>query len=130
MRLPAVVARHKLPTALAIIILAPIVVFTLWSTITLHFSYATGNRAGFLQKISQRGWLCKTWEGELQLTAIPGAAPEKFYFTVRSDSIAGELSKHAGEHVVLNYAQHVGVPSSCYGDTEYYVTGVRAVAGP
>ena len=130
MRLPAVVARHKLPTALALVIITPIVVFTLWTVIALNYSYSKGHRAGFLQKISKRGWLCKTWEGELQLTAIPGAAPEKFLFTVRSDSIAAELDKHAGEHVVLDYAQHVGVPGSCFGDTEYFVTGVRAVTGP
>jgi hypothetical protein len=130
MPLPAFVARHKLPTALTLIILLPVIVFTVWLVITLNYTYSKGERAGFLQKISQRGWLCKTWEGEMQLTAIPGAAPEKFLFTVRSDSLANELNKHAGEHVVLNYAQHVGIPGSCFGDTEYFITGIRAVSTP
>jgi hypothetical protein len=98
--------------------------------ITLHFTYSSGERAGFLQKVSRRGWICKTWEGELQLTAIPGAAPEKFVFSVRSDSVAKALNAFSGQHVVVDYAQHVGVPTTCFGDTEYYVTGVRAVAGP
>lgn len=130
MRLPAVVARHKFPTVLALAVAAPIVSFAIWALITLNYTYSQGERAGLLQKISQRGWLCKTWEGELQLNALPGLVPEKFLFSVRSDSIAGELNKHAGERVVLNYAQHKGVPGSCFGDTEYFVTGIRAVAAP
>ena len=90
----------------------------------------TGERAGILQKISRRGWVCKTWEGELQMTALPGATPEKFLFTVRSDSVAAELNRVAGQRVVLNYKQHVGVPGSCFGDTQYYIVGREACSAP
>ena len=128
--IPAPIRRHPLVTSLSFVILAPIIVVALWTTITLHYTYSSGERAGFLQKISKKGWICKTWEGELQLVAIPGAAPEKFIFSTRSDSIADLLNKMNGQHVVLNYDQHVHVPSSCFGDTEYFVTGVRAVTGP
>jgi len=128
MRFPAVIARHKLVSALILIIAGPIVISTLWTFIALNFSYSKGQRAGILQKVSQRGWVCKTWEGELQLTAMPGATPEKFLFSIRSDSVAGELAKRAGQRVVLDYAQHRGVPGSCFGDTEYFVTGIRAVS--
>lgn len=128
MHTPGFIRNHKLATSLATIIVLPIVVFTLWATITLSYTYSSGSRAGFLQKLSKRGWLCKTWEGEMQLTAIPGAAPEKFIFSVRSDSIAEELNKRLGQHVDVTYAQHKGVPSSCFGDTEYFVTAVRGVA--
>ena len=82
------IKRHPLATTLTTIIVLPALVFTVWAFITLNYTYSSGERAGFLQKLSKRGWLCKTWEGELQLTAIPGAAPEKFYFTIRSDSLA------------------------------------------
>lgn len=127
MPVPALVRNHKLATVLAVVILLPVIVFALWMTIALNFSYASGERAGYLQKLSRKGWLCKTWEGELQQTAIPGAAPEKFIFSVRSDSIATELNKYQGQHVSVHYQQHKGVPTSCFGDTEYFVTGVRAV---
>src|SRR5690349_10991651 len=130
MPLRAVVRRHWIATSLAFVILTPIVIFTLWATIALHSSYSKGYRAGILQKFSKRGWLCKTWEGELQLTAIPGAAPEKFVFSARSDSIAAELSRLSGQHVVLTYEQHKGVPTSCFGDTEYFITDVRASPSP
>lgn len=126
----AFIKRHPLPVVLSVLVGLPVVVITLWTVISLGYSYSSGERAGFLQKLSKRGWLCKTWEGELQLTAIPGAAPEKFYFSVRSDSLAGELNKLAGQHVVLDYKQHVGVPTSCFGDTQYFVSGVRKVGGP
>ena len=124
------IKRHPLATTLTTIIVLPAVVFTVWALITLNYTYSSGERAGFLQKLSKRGWLCKTWEGELQLTAIPGAAPDKFFFTIRSDSLADVANKLAGQHVVLDYKQHVGVPTSCFGDTQYFVVGVRTVGAP
>src|SRR5438552_7816612 len=127
MPLPAVLSRHRLAAVLTLVIAAPVIIFTLWAVITLNFSYSKGERAGFLQKISHRGWLCKTWEGELQLSAIPGSVPEVFKFTTRSDSVAAELNRLNGQRVVLNYQQHKGVPTSCFGDTEYFITGVRPV---
>jgi len=130
MPLRAFVRRHWIASALTFVIVTPIVIVTLWATIALHYSYSKGTRAGILQKFSQRGWLCKTWEGELQMTAIPGAAPEKFVFSARSDSIAAELSRLSGQHVVLTYEQHKGVPTSCFGDTEYFIIDVRASPTP
>jgi hypothetical protein len=118
---------HWLATAVTLIVGIPIIVFLLWSTITLHYVYSRGTRAGYLQKFSRKGWLCKTWEGELQVTPVPGTVPEKFVFSARSDSIADLLNRYSGDRVVLTYEQHKGVPSSCFGDTEYYVVGVRPV---
>src|SRR5690242_9314770 len=102
--LPGAVRRHWIVSTLSLLILTPILVFFIWTEIALHYTYSSGERAGYLQKISKKGWLCKTWEGEMQLTAIPGSVPEKFIFTVRSDSIAEELNKVNGQRVVLNYA--------------------------
>src|SRR3954468_3137069 len=115
---------HPFRWTFALLVVVPALVFTLWTVIALSFSYSSGERAGFLQKVSRKGWLCKTWEGELQLTAIPGSAPEMFYFTTRSDSVADVLNKLTGQRVVVNYEQHKGVPNSCFGDTEYFVVGV------
>lgn len=126
-RIPQLFRNHPIKTTLALIIVLPFVLFTIWSVLALNYTYSSGERAGYLQKISKRGWICKTWEGELQLSAIPGSMPEKFIFTVRSDSVAALLNKYNGERVVLDYQQHKGVPGSCFGDTEYFVTGVRPV---
>jgi hypothetical protein len=100
---------------------ALVAVVSLYTWITLSWSYSIGERAGLLQKFSKRGWLCKTWEGEHLLTTMPGVAPEKFLFTVRDEALAQQLSAQAGRRLVLKYAQHKGVPSSCFGDTEYFV---------
>ena len=124
-----VVRRHPIVITLAVLVALPVLIFTLWAGVTLHYTYSSGERAGFLQKISKRGWLCKTWEGELQLSAIPGSQPEKFLFTTRSDSLAAMMEKMSGQRVVLDYEQHKGVPGSCFGDTEYFVTAVRPVGG-
>jgi len=127
---PGFIRRHWIPTVLILIVVTPILIFILWAAITLNYSYSKGTRAGILQKVSKCGWLCKTWEGELQMTAIPGAAPEKFVFSARSDSIAAVLSQMSGQHVVLTYEQHKGVPGSCFGDTEYFITEVRGSPTP
>ncbi|HSQ30493.1 MAG TPA: hypothetical protein VLN49_11620 [Gemmatimonadaceae bacterium] len=122
--------RHWLGTLLGIVIVLPILIVSLWATIALHYTYSTGYRAGYLQKFSKRGWLCKTWEGELQITAIPGSTPEIFLFSTRSDSIAAVLSQLSGKRVAVEYEQHKGVPTSCFGDTEYFAIAVRPVDGP
>ena len=127
MAVPGFVRNHKLATALTLVIVVPILVFTLYTWAALHYVYSTGERAGFLQKISKKGWICKTWEGEIQLAAIPGSMPERFDFTVRSDSIAAILNKLNGERVVVEYQQHKGLPTSCFGETEYFVVGARLV---
>lgn len=108
-------------------IVALIVIFFAWAWVTLHWSYSSGERAGFMQKFSNKGWLCKTWEGELSLVALPGAAPEKFIFTVRDDAVAERINKLIGQRVALNYEQHKGVPSSCFGETDYFVTDIKAI---
>jgi hypothetical protein len=96
-----------------------------YTWLVLNWSYSSGERAGLLQKFSRKGWVCKTWEGELMLTAMPGAIPEKFEFTVRDDKLAAELSASAGKKIVLSYSQHKGLPSSCFGDTEYFAQQVQ-----
>ena len=102
---------------LVVVLLLGLAAYT-W--LVLHWSYSSGERAGLLQKFSRKGWVCKTWEVELMLTAMPGAIPEKFEFTVRDDKLAAELSANAGKKIVLSYSQHKGLPTSCFGDTEYF----------
>jgi hypothetical protein len=92
---------------------------------TLHYTYSSGDRAGFIQKFSKKGWLCKTWEGEIAMANLPGTQPEVFDFSVRNDSIANAITKSMGQRVDITYQQHRGVPTHCFGETEYYVTGVR-----
>lgn len=98
-----------------------------WTWLTLHWSYSEGERAGYVQKLSKKGWMCKTWEGELALVTMPGAIPEKFTFTVPDDATASRINALAGERVVLNYQQHKFIPTSCFGDTEYFVVDVVKV---
>ena len=93
-----------------------------WAALT--WNYAEGERVGYLQKLSRKGWICKTWEGELAMVTMPGAIPEKFYFSTRSDAVAAQLNKTLGKRVGIKYKQHLGVPTSCFGETEYFVSEV------
>ncbi|HEU5108732.1 MAG TPA: hypothetical protein VFT95_09265 [Micromonosporaceae bacterium] len=91
------------------------------------FTYSEGERAGYVQKFSKKGWICKTWEGELAMANLPGAMPEVFRFTVHDDAVAAEINQAMGERVSLHYEQHLGLPTSCFGDTSHFVVQVRRV---
>ena len=91
----------------------------------MHWSYQTGERAGWVQQLSRKGWICKTWEGELALVSLPGSTPEKFHFTIWDEDTANKVNLVMGKRVALHYEQKVGLPSSCFGETRFYVDGVR-----
>jgi hypothetical protein len=111
---------------LALIVLVLLV--AAYFAVVLNWSYSSGERAGWIQKLSDKGWVCKTWEGELALVSIPGTATvEKFVFTVRDDAVAAELSKAMGKRVTLHYEQKVGLPTSCFGETRHFVTKFNVV---
>lgn len=122
--------RKWLTIATLALVIVPAVSFALWSWIALTYTYSRGERAGYVQKISEKGWVCPTWEGELSMVNVPGAAQERWLFTVREDSIAAAIRATIGHKVALDYQEHRGVPTSCFGDTPYFVVGVRRVAEP
>ncbi|MFL5529751.1 MAG: hypothetical protein ACJ791_10320 [Gemmatimonadaceae bacterium] len=119
--------RNKALIVLVILILIPALVASLWVWVTLGYTYASGERAGYVQKISKKGWLCKTWEGELAMANLPGTMPQIFAFTVRSDSVAHIIEQNIGKQMSLTYEQHRGVPTRCFGETEYFVTAVHGI---
>jgi hypothetical protein len=96
-----------------------------WIWLALSWSYSSGERAGWVQKLSHKGWICKTWEGELALVSLPGSTVEKFYFTVRDEAVAQQIMKAMGRRVSLHYEEKVGLPTSCFGQTRHYVTKVE-----
>jgi hypothetical protein len=118
----------KIPRIIGMIFLTLILLAIGWVWLTLHWSYAEGERTGYVQKLSKKGWLCKTWEGELSMVALPGAAPEKFEFSVRDEEIAKQIDAVMGKRVSLKYEQHKGLPTSCFGETDYFVTGLKVTA--
>ncbi|MBL6751856.1 MAG: hypothetical protein ISP90_15115 [Nevskia sp.] len=110
---------------LAILLAAVILGLAGFTWLSLHWSYSKGERAGYVQKLSRKGWVCKTWEGEMAMVTMPGTVAEKFDFTVRDDAVAARINDSVGKRVALVYEQHKWVPSSCFGDTEYFITDVR-----
>jgi hypothetical protein len=113
--------------ALLLLIVPAIAGGGLWTWFTLSYDYSDGERAGYVQKFSRKGWICKTWEGELALVNLPGAMPEIFHFTVRDDAVARRIQEVVGKRVALTYEEHIGVPTRCFGDTGYFVVDVRQV---
>lgn len=107
---------------LPLLIVAALVSAWFWGA--WNWSYSSGERAGWVQKLSNKGWLCKTWEGELALVSLPGSTAEKFYFTVHDDTVAQNISKFIGKRVALHYEEKMGLPTTCFGETRHFVTGV------
>ena len=110
--------------------LLPLLVFALYLAFVLNWSYSDGERAGYLQKFSRKGWICKTWEGELAMTTVPGVAPVLWNFSVRDEGVAGQLNALLGKRLVLHYEEHRGIPTTCYGETRHFVTRVQAIDEP
>jgi hypothetical protein len=101
--------------------------FALYALASLNVAYSEGERSGLLQKFSRKGWICKTWEGEVAMSYLPGMAPVLWAFTVRDDAVATKVNEGLGRKVVLHYHEHRGVPTSCFGETPYFVDSLRVV---
>jgi len=115
----------KVVVGLLVVVVLGLAGFT-W--LTLHWSYSEGERVGYVQKFSKKGFVCKTWEGEMAMVTMPGTVSEKFLFTVPSDAVAARLNAaNVGKRMALHYEQHKWIPTSCFGDTEYFVTDVRVM---
>ena len=120
--------RHWGKLTILSIVGIPLVAMGLWSAIALSYTYSTGTRTGYVQKLSRKGWVCKTWEGEIAMATAPGVSPQIFTFTMRNDSLAQALSLDMGKgRVAVEYNEHRGVPTTCFGETPYFVTAYRLV---
>ena len=109
------------------LLLVPVIGFIFYTWFALTWSFSRGERTGYIQKLSKSGWICKTWEGEMAMVTMPGAIPEKFLFSIRDEEIARRVNKLAGKRVALVYEQHKGVPTTCFGDTEYFIVDAKSI---
>lgn len=109
------------------LVLVPLALAAGYFAVVINWNYSSGENAGWVQKFTKRGWLCKTWEGEMAMVTMPGSTPEKFHFTVWDDRVAEQINRVMGKRVTLHYDQKVGLPTTCFGETRHFVTGVTAV---
>lgn len=115
---------------LVLSVVALLLLVAAWFAFAWHWSYSEGERAGWVQKFSRKGWICKTWEGELALVTMPGTVGEKFYFSVRDDAVAQKINRSLGKRVTLTYQEHIGVPTTCFAETRYFIRDVRNIEDP
>ncbi len=116
--------------SLIALLLVVLLAIAAWTWFTLSWSYSDGDRGGVLQKFSRKGWICKTYEGELAMYIVAGVTPQIWQFSVRDPKVAAQLGNFVGERVQLHYTEHVGVPTSCFGETSYYVDRVSPAPLP
>lgn len=119
--------RKKAAKIALLLIVVVAVICTGYMTFVLKWSYSKGERIGYIQKFSEKGWLCKTWEGELQMLPVPGAVPEKFLFSVRDKAMITKINSTLGKKISLTYEQHIGIPTNCFGESEYFAVDARVL---
>lgn len=115
---------------LALLLVAVLLIAAAYLAFVFQYAYSSGERAGWVLKFSHKGWICKTWEGELTMQAVPGSIPEKFIFTVRDAEVAAQIDHAQNQRVRLHYEEHRGVPTNCFGDTGYWVDAQTLIAEP
>lgn len=109
------------------IVIIPVLLLALYTWASVNWIYSSGERAGYVQKFSLKGYVCKTWEGEIVLVSMPGTQAEKFQFTVKDDAIAKMVNDSLGKRVKISYEEHKGIPTSCFGETSYFVNDIRVL---
>lgn len=121
--------RGRALTIVLVVVLGLVVAAGLWTWFSLSWAYSEGDRAGILQKFSRKGWLCKTYEGELALYVVGGVAPQIWYFSTRDEDLAKQLSGAVGKNIQLHYTEHRGVPTNCFAETPYFARNFRVAEG-
>ena len=119
--------RGRFGRIFGILLLLVVVIAAGWTWFSLSWSYSEGERAGVLQKFSKKGWVCKTYEGELALYVVGGVAPQIWYFSTRDEKVAQQLSAAVGDHIRLHYTEHRGVPTACFAETPYFAESFTRV---
>ena len=119
--------KKKVIKIVALLVVAAVVLAAGYVAVVLNWSYSKGDRVGYVQKFSEKGWLCKTWEGELQMLPVPGAMPEKFLFSVRDRAVISRINASMGKRVSISYEQHKGIPTNCFGESEYFAVNAKAL---
>lgn len=125
--MPSPQIKRRVTFWLVAVVVGAVALFAVYSWVVLKWAYSSGERAGYVQKFSKKGWVCKTWEGELAMVSVPGTLSEKFTFTVHDEAVADKLNKAMGKRVAISYEQHIGLPSSCFGETAYFIVDARVV---
>jgi hypothetical protein len=119
--------RGRFGRIVGVLLVLVVVGAALWTWFSLSWSYSEGERAGVLQKFSKKGWICKTYEGELAQYVVGGVAPQIWFFSTRDDKVAQQLSAAVGSQIRLHYTEHRGVPTSCFAETPYFAESFTRV---
>ncbi len=84
--------------------------FTYWR---FYYSFGEGNKAGLLIQFMKKGYVFKTYEGEIiqaGLKSYPSVpvATKDFTFSVADPAVADSLMGYEGKEVVLHYTEYFG----------------------
>lgn len=113
---------------LAILIVVIMLAFAGWYAFIYYASYSEGTRSGELIKFSNKGFIIKTWEGEIS-QGISGAQIFKFSVEDNKKEIISKLEKYQGRYVKLKYKERFA-KISWLGDTKYFIIDAVEESSP
>ena len=99
-----------------------------WFAFVYYVPYSKGTRSGELIKITNKGVIFKTWEGEIS-QGISGAQIFSFSILDKDDQIIEDLQEFQGKYVKLTYVERYA-SFVFWGDTKYFITDVAQETSP
>lgn len=114
--------------ALVVSILGIVTLFSILYAFIYFVPYSNGVRSGELIKISKKGVVFKTWEGEIS-QGISGAQIFEFSVLQRDLEVIDKLKEYQGQYVKLDYVERYAT-FFWLGDTKYYITDVSKQETP
>lgn len=109
-------------------VIVVVVLTALFFTVAYYATYSEGDRTGELIKFSKKGYVFKTWEGEIS-QGIAGAQIFKFSVLDNDDEVIESLKKYQGQYVKVTYIERY-TTFPWWGDTNYYITAVKKEQSP
>jgi hypothetical protein len=117
----------KIVLFFSLIVIAVVVVFYLVSS----YTYSEGSRAGLLIKFSKKGYVFKTYEGQLNIGGMQPptttvGANLMWNFSVKDSKVAEKMMQSEGKYVSLHYKEVIK-NFWWQGETKYFVDGVEEI---
>lgn len=113
---------------LSLIVFGVIALGAIYYAFIYFVSFSEGVRSGELIKLTHKGVIAKTWEGEIS-QGISGAQIFSFSVLDKDKEVIEKLKKYQGQYVKVNYTERYAT-FFWLGDTKYFITDVEREQSP
>ncbi|MCD0472160.1 6-phosphogluconate dehydrogenase [Flavobacterium sp. JAS] len=105
-----------------------VLIFTIYFAFIYFVPYSEGYRSGELIRMSHKGVIMKTWEGELS-QGVSSSQIFRFSVLDSDQKVIDQLNELEGQYVKLTYVERYKT-FSWWGDSRFFITAVRKETSP